>query len=165
VDGRNGDAELPWSCDQVDFTTPPSARDLEVLRHQFDLAREEDEKLEAWDELVADIAGQRRQRAELGQATGPTFDVVLDPLPEDRGAIRFDRGRWEPVSGDGRFEGMVMFPDRVEGLMDAWVQAAVDLLDELARLAGHRDASALIDQLNDGPVRRVIDHRRPAGAQ
>ena len=165
VAGRNGDAELPWSCDQVDFNTPPSPRDLEVLRHQLDLARKEDEKLAAWDELMADIAGQRRQRAEQGQITGPTFNVVLDPLPEDGGAIRFDRGRWEPVSGEGRFEGMVRFPDRVEGLMDAWVQAAVNLLDGLARLAGHRDASALIDQLNDGPVRRVIEHRRAAGAQ
>ena len=165
VAGRNSGAELPWSCDQVDFDTSPSARDLEVLRHQFDVARKENDQLADWDVLMAGIARQRRERAEQGQATGPTFEVVLDPLPEDGGAIRFDRGRWEPVSGLARFEGMVMFPDRVEGLMDAWVQAAVELLDELARLAGYREALALIDQLNEGPVRRVIEHRRAVGAQ
>ena len=164
MDGRKDGAELPWSCDQVDFDTAPSPRDLEVLRHQFDVAQEEDDQLAAWDELMVDIARQRRQRAEQGQATSPTFEVVLDPLPEDGGAIRFDRGRWEPVSGAERFEGMVMFPDSVEGLVDAWVQATADLLDELARLAGHRDASALTGQLNDGPVQRVIEHRRGTGS-
>jgi hypothetical protein len=165
TEGRNDGAELPWSCDQVDFDTPPSPRVLEVLKHQFDVAREVDEQLAAWDELMADIARQRRQRAELGPTAAPTFDVVLDSLPEDGGTIRFDRDRWEPVSGVERFEGMVMFPDSVEWWMDAWVQAAADLLDELARLAGHRDASALTGELNNGPVRRVIEHRSAVGAQ
>ena len=164
MDGRKDGAELPWSCDQVDFDTPPSPRDLEVLRHQFDVAQEEDDQLAAWDELMVGIARRRRQRAQQGQATSPTFEVVLDRLPEEAGAIRFDRGTWEPVSGAERFEGMVMFPDSVEGWVDAWVQATADLLDELARLAGHRDASALTGQLNDGPVQRVIEHRRGAGS-
>ena len=164
MNGRKDDAELPWSSDQLDFRTPPSPHDLEVLRHHFDVAQEEDMQLAAWDELMVDVARRRRQRAEHGQTTGPTFEVVLDPLPEDGSAIRFDRGTWEPVSGAERFAGMVMFPDAVEGLMDTWVQATVDLLDELARLAGYEDASTLIGQLNDGPVRRVIEHRRGAGS-
>jgi hypothetical protein len=163
MDGRKDGAELPWSGDQVDFGTPPSPRDLETLRRQLDAARETGDQLSAWDELMVDIGRQRRRRVEQGQATGPTFDLVLDPLPEDGGAIRFDHGHWEPVSGAGRFEGMVMFPDAVEALMDAWVQAAVDLLDELARLAGHPDASALTDDLSDGPVRQVIEHRPATG--
>jgi hypothetical protein len=161
MNGRTDGAELPWSCDQVDFDTPPSPRDLEVLRHQFDIAQEEDDQLAAWDELMVGIA---RQRAEQGQASSPTFEVVLDPLPEEGGAVRFDRGSWELVSGAERFEGMVMFPDSVDGWVDAWVQATADLLDELARLAGYRDASALAGQLNEGPVQRVIEHRRGAGS-
>ena len=165
MDGQADGAELPWSCDQVDFGTQPSPDDLKVLRHQFDVAREEDTRLAEWDELMADIARQRRQRAGQGQTASPTFEVVLDSLPEDGGTIRFDRGRWESVSGAERFEGMTMFPDSVEGWMDAWVQAAVDLLDELARLAGHRDASALTGELNNGPVRRVIEHRRAVGSR
>ena len=165
TEGRNNAAKGPWSCDQVDFGTQPSPDDLKVLRHQFDVAREEDTRLAEWDELMADIARQRRQRAGQGQTASPTFEVVLDSLPEDGGTIRFDRGRWESVSGAERFEGMTMFPDSVEGWMDAWVQAAVDLLDELARLAGHRDASALTGELNNGPVRRVIEHRRAVGSR
>lgn len=44
------------------------------------------------------------------------------------------------------------------------VALELDLLDELARLAGHRDASALTDEFNNGPVRRVTEHRPAVGA-
>jgi hypothetical protein len=164
TNGRKDDAELPWSSDQVDLRAPTSPRDLEVLRHHFDIAQEEEMRLAAWDELMVDMARERRQRAERGQTADPTFEVVLDPLPEDGSAIRFDSGTLEPVSGAERFEGMVVFPDAVDGLMDAWVRATVNLLDELARLAGYEDASTLTGRLNDGPVRRVIEHRRGAAA-
>ena len=162
--GRNDGAELPWSSDQVDFETPPDPGAREVLRHQFDAARAGRRSASSVGRVDGGHGNAASATSPGGQTTGPTFEVVLDPLPDDGAAIRFDHGRWEPVSGAQRFEGMVMFPDSVEGLMDAWVQAAVDLLDELARLAGHRDASALTGELNHGPVRRVIEHRLPTGA-
>lgn len=159
--GREESAELPWSSDQIDFHAPPSERALDVLRRQFDIAQESRGQLAKWDELMANMAKRRRQLRGKGHST---FEVILDPLPDGE-AVRFDSNSWTPVVGAGRFDGMVMFPDDLDGLMDAWVQAAADLLGKIAQLAGYPDVSTVADQLYDGPVLRLIERSHAAGVR
>ncbi len=95
-------------------------------------------------------------------------DPAVDPLtcspscagyssPSDSGVLpRCAHGdlaaRRYPVTGEDRFTGPVIFPDAEDALMDSWTDAAIDLLDGLAALAGHESGESLVNVDADDPV-------------
>jgi hypothetical protein len=87
-----------------------------------------------------------------------TLSITLDELPDDVIGARSDEGCFRSVTGEDRFTGTVIFPDRVDGLTDSWTDAAVEGLDGLAALAARESGESLVDV--DDPVALVLRLRR-----
>jgi hypothetical protein len=157
VAGNAEAAAWPWSSDQITYFShgqpnEPTRRELDVLRRQHELAQHLKTELADWDRLLSDITEARARRL-----TGPTMTSLLDRLPDNGASIRFDSGTYETVTGDERFRGCVVFPDNVDAFVDAWMTVSLELLDQLATLAGHSDSTVIADQIASGPLRRALE--------
>lgn len=119
-----------------------------VQRHAMQ-AKAELVQLERANSLLGSIVEARTQ------AGLPTVAVELEELPDDGHCLRLEGDRLVPVTGDDRFDGTVLFADSVDQFVDAWVEASVEIVDRLARDAGHSGIAAI--DLADGPVRRWVE--------
>ncbi|MEU4718955.1 hypothetical protein AB0G06_04935 [Nonomuraea dietziae] len=118
-----------------------------VLDRQIARANACADELAWWDRRLVEMIEKR---------SAPTLVVMLENLPDDGKAVRFDRGAYEPVTGDDRFYGNIIFPDNVDGFVDAWLDASIDLLGQLAVVAGYSGIDDVLPMLADGPLQRAV---------
>jgi hypothetical protein len=151
------DRTRPASSDWMQLTPGADipAADLEILSEQAVAAEKWLIQLEHGEAALDALVRERRDDFGL-----PTFSITLDELPNDVVGTRFDEGRFRPVTGDDRFAGSVVFPDTVDGLMDSWTDAAIDVLDGFAALAGHESGESLVDVNADDHIALALRLRR-----
>jgi hypothetical protein len=136
--------------------TAPSARHLKVLREQARRAEVWTQRLQHGEDAIEELVKLRSECPDR-----PTITVSLDQLPDDSLCLRFDGGEYQLVRGDDRFDGSVIFADSVDGFMDCWTDAAVEIFDRLAELMGHdaEERAALAASLIDGPLAATLRAR------
>lgn len=94
----------------------------------------------------------------------PTLLITLHELPDNVVELRFDEGCSQPVTGEDRFTGTVIFPGSVHGLTDSWSDAAVEFLDGLGAPATRESGESLVDVDADDSVAPVLRlHRNTKG--
>ncbi len=121
-----------------------------VLDRQATRAQEIMEDLRRWHDLIREI--ERRRSSPL-----VTISLQLGELPPDISPLRFDRGRYQTViPGEGGHH--VIYPDRLDGMVDAWVEQSASALHILTDIADG-DNKAYVNALKPGPARTALAAR------
>ena len=106
-----------------------------VLDRQAAMAKEMMKDLKRWRGLIAEIESARR-------APLITIPLRLETLPADIKPLRFDRGKYQAVrAGEGGEH--VIYPDVLDGMVEAWVEQAASALRVLMGIGGYKDDQAM----------------------
>jgi transcriptional regulator with XRE-family HTH domain len=157
LEAQRAESHTPASSDGLvikpDVT--PNGDDLAVLQKHLAASDEWQTQLQVWEQVLDDVEQRRRL------TNRPTMRLTLESLPDDGQCIRFDEGTYRAVTGAERFTGAVVFRDLVDGPMDAWIAAAVDIIERLIDLAGYprTEFEQIVKHLGPGPVTTVLKSR------
>lgn len=118
-----------------------------VLDRQAARAREMMQDLRRWHDLIAEIESTRSSPLI-------TIPLRLGTLPPDITPLRFDRGKYEAVA-PGEAGEHVIYPDILDGMVDAWVEQAASSLRMLMDIAD-RNHAGYVDGLKPGPAQAAL---------